>query len=609
MTLRSRMLRSTSAAATSTTRRWMSAKPVFFDMVHSNNAARVRLWMQLKKPGGMEDVIESRVVQYPDLKTAAFTALNPLQKVPALIRADGTTVFESNVILAYLEDKYKEAGPSLEPPTAEGRQAMQLLCRVHDLYIASPNCTAPGFSHSQGAMYLSTGWHGAARGMDLQTRAAKLGEIWRQLSWLEAEARKEAHGGPHLLGADLTLADLTWFPTCVFMEFMLPRVFGWPALFDPHATSPAPTPFPALASWYTAMQSSSAAFRSVRTDILGYWEQLEAAGQFQPIIDEIAANTDPTLKFTYGVPEMVMLNYQEPPPPGKATGRYINQPDQGDVDDVHVAAPVLMRDGRELVPPATLESMGFALKTWPTACADFRDDDEVVAKYYEEMRALVKEASGAERVFIFDHTVRESGNTNLNAEAGGSAAPVPRVHCDYTATGAPRRLTQLGEAGIYSRLRHRMLTEEEVAELASGRFAFINVWRSIDDDVPCVMQKPLAVCDEASVPDEDRFLYELRFPDRTGENYSLQHSEKHKWFYYTRQQKEECLVFKVYDKKADGPRFVFHTAFDDPMTPADAPPRKSIEVRAIAFYDPPPLGIEDAEVRCKKADAEEWRGR
>ena len=213
---------------------------------------------------------------------------------------------------------------------------MQLLCRVHDLYIASPNCTAPGFSHSQGAMYLSNGWHGPARGMDLPTRAAKLGEIWKQLSWLEAQVQKEARGGPHLLGAELTLADLTWFPTCVFMEFMLPRVFGWPALFDPQATHPAPTPFPALAAWFTAMQRETAAFRSVRADILHYWEQLEAAGQFQPIIDEIAENTDPTLKFTYGVGQTVMLNYQEPPPPGKATGRYINQPDKGDVADEHV---------------------------------------------------------------------------------------------------------------------------------------------------------------------------------------------------------------------------------------------------------------------------------
>jgi len=189
-------------------------------------------------------------------------------------------------------------------------------------------------------------------------------------------------------------------------------------------------------------------------------------------------------------------------------------------------------------------------------------------------------------VFIFDHTIRESGNTNLNAAAGGTAAPVPRVHCDYTASGAPRRLIQLGQEGIFSRLKGRNLSEAETAALAAGRFAFINVWRSICDDGP-VMQKPLAVCDENSVAGADRFLYELRFPDRTGENYSLRHSEKHMWYYYPRMAKDECLVFKVYDKKEDGPRFVFHTAFEDPLTPADALPRKSIEIRSIAFYDVP----------------------
>merc|ERR1719482_2681488 len=111
----------------SAARRAMStaARPVFFDMVHSNNAARVRLWMQLKKPGGMADLIETKVVQYPDLQTAAFAAVNPLKKVPGLVRTDGTTVFESNVILNYLEDKYKTEGAPLTPPTPEGRQEME----------------------------------------------------------------------------------------------------------------------------------------------------------------------------------------------------------------------------------------------------------------------------------------------------------------------------------------------------------------------------------------------------------------------------------------------------------------------------------------------------
>ena len=59
------------------------------------------------------------------------------------------------------------------------------------------------------------------------------------------------------------------------------------------------------------------------------------------------------------------------------------------------------------------------------------------------------------------------------------------------------------------------------------------------------------------VPDGDKFLYEIRFPDRTGENYSLRHNRSHKWSYYPRMTKDECLVFKVYDKKPDGTRFVF----------------------------------------------------
>ncbi len=227
---------------------------------------------------------------------------------------------------------------------------------------------------------------------------------------------------------------------------------------------------------------------------------------------------------------------------------------------------------------------GYELLEWPTSVIDFSDEEAVKAAYYDEMIALIKQVSGAKRVAIFDHTVRESGNTNLNAEKGGSAAPVPRVHCDYTHEGAPRRLAQLAKEGVFSRVRNRVLSEEEVAKLASGRYAFINVWRSISDDGP-VMQKPLAVCDEASVAEADRFVYELRFPDRTGENYSLRHSDQHKWRYYPRMTKDECLIFKVFDNQEDGPRFVFHTAFDEPSTPSDAPPRRSVEVRAIAFFE------------------------
>ena len=36
------------------------------------------------------------------------------------------------------------------------------------------------------------------------------------------------------------------------------------------------------------------------------------------------------------------------------------------------------------------------------------------------------------------------------------------------------------------------------------------------------------------------------------------------------------MHMQVYDKSEDGrPRFVFHTAFDDPSSPADAPPLRA----------------------------------
>lgn len=257
----------------------------------------------------------------------------------------------------------------------------------------------------------------------------------------------------------------------------------------------------------------------------------------------------------------------------------------GDMVDDNSPCSVEMHDARQLPTSAELETVGFTLRDWPTKVNNFRDDQEVTDTYYDEIIRLVKEASGADRVLVFDHTVRSTESSSLNSlQKGAAAAAVPRVHCDYTAVSAPRRLKQLAKDGVYSRLRGRDLTEEEVLSLGSKRFSFINVWRNISPDAP-VHRMPLAVCDTNTVPTSDHFLYELVFTERIGENYSLNYSDKHKWYYYPEMEQSECLVFKVFDQDYDGPRFTFHTAFDDPKTPADAPHRQSIEIRTIAFFD------------------------
>jgi hypothetical protein len=49
--------------------------------------------------------------------------------------------------------------------------------------------------------------------------------------------------------------------------------------------------------------------------------------------------------------------------------------------------------------------------------------------------------------------------------------------------------------------------------------------------------------------------------------------------------RDEALVFKVFDSETDGrARFTPHASFDDPSTPLGAPPRQSIEARALAFF-------------------------
>lgn len=281
----------------------------------------------------------------------------------------------------------------------------------------------------------------------------------------------------------------------------------------------------------------------------------------------------------------VNLNYGEEAPPGKRNGRYINkEDDKGDTQDKAKDFKTTMHNGRLFGNQIQLETCGFELQPHPTVVQDFQNNAEIEHIYYEEMRALIKKVSGAHRVLIFDHTVRSSGSTSLNAaKVGDTAAPVPRVHCDYTAKSAPRRLLQFAKSGVYSHIRKQSLTEEDIKDLASRRFAFINVWRSISDEP--IEQKPLACCDTRSVPEKDHLLYELIFPDRIGENYSLKFSEAHKWYYFPRMVKDECLVFKVYDKKEDGPRFTFHTAFEDPLTTPSSAARRSIEIRSIAFFD------------------------
>jgi hypothetical protein len=227
---------------------------------------------------------------------------------------------------------------------------------------------------------------------------------------------------------------------------------------------------------------------------------------------------------------------------------------------------VRIENGRLLKDQLSLDRQGFIFVEHKTQVTDFFDGDQLKAVYYPEVEELIKKASSAARVVIFDHTLR-SGDEG-EREAKLIREPVLSAHNDYTEWSGPQRV--------------RDILPGEAEDLLSRRFAIIQVWRAINQPI---QKNPLALAAANSVTPEDFLLSERRYPGRVGQTYRLKYNSNHHWFYFPEMRRDEALVFKVYDSEKNGrARFTPHTSFDDPNSPPNAPARQSIEVRAFAFF-------------------------
>ncbi len=181
-------------------------------------------------------------------------------------------------------------------------------------------------------------------------------------------------------------------------------------------------------------------------------------------------------------------------------------------------------------------AQGFILTHQNSAVKNFYDDGEVRSVYYPEVERLVKEATGAARVLVFDHNVRRG--TSAGPAEKGVREPVKYAHNDYTVKSGPQRVRDL-------------LPADEAEALLKNRFAVINVWRPIRGPVE---ETPLAVCDARSIAPQDLVPTDLRYPDRTGEVYSLAFNPAHRWFYFPRMRADEVMLLKCYDSARRRPR-------------------------------------------------------
>ena len=262
------------------------------------------------------------------------------------------------------------------------------------------------------------------------------------------------------------------------------------------------------------------------------------------------------------------LNYLAPTPGKPRT--YAFDPPPGEPKSTALPEPhyVPIFDARLIAGNLSLDREGFALVRHPTIVRNFYDDKEVRGVYYPAVEAFLKATLKADRVVIFDHTVRKRVEGAADVRGGGPRQPATRVHVDQTdKSGADRVREHL---------------PDEAEELLKGRAQVINLWRPIRGPL---RDAPLAMLDGRTVEPGDLVASDLIYPNRSGETYSVKYNANHRWYYIPEMRTDEALLLKCYDSATDGrTRFGPHTAFIDPTTPADAAPRESIELRTLVFH-------------------------
>jgi hypothetical protein len=208
---------------------------------------------------------------------------------------------------------------------------------------------------------------------------------------------------------------------------------------------------------------------------------------------------------------------------------------------------------------------------------DIYDAEQRESVYVPEVAELIKRVTGAAEVRIFTHFLRGPEAQRRDPESISFTADF--VHADYTPKSGPAAFQEL--------------LGEQAEQYSGHRFGIINVWRPI---VGPMQDRPLAVCDASSVATDDLLpwmtvtrLDEKGLRSATGEiredeSYVTAWNPEHRWYYAPDMMPTEALLFKTYDSDTDQLRFTPHTAFNDPTTPADAPLRASIDVRALVIW-------------------------
>ena len=229
---------------------------------------------------------------------------------------------------------------------------------------------------------------------------------------------------------------------------------------------------------------------------------------------------------------------------------------------------ITIHDGRQIADQLDMEVQGYEFLRSDTAVTDFTDKEQVESIYYPELEKLLLDVTGAEKVVIFDHTIRIGDPEKRDAL--GVRDPVRSAHNDFTNRSAPQRVRDL-------------LPADEAEDRLKRRYTSVNVWRPL---IGPVKIDPIAICAWDSIGADDMIPSERIYNNRVGGILNLAYNPDQRWTYFPDMEREEVILLKCFDSERDGrARWTAHAAFEDPNGPDPSlPARESIEVRTLIFY-------------------------
>ena len=232
-----------------------------------------------------------------------------------------------------------------------------------------------------------------------------------------------------------------------------------------------------------------------------------------------------------------------------------------------------IEDARTRRDSFTLDREGVYLADAPCGVKNFSDREEVSRVFLPELAELVTSITGAKKVIVSSFWVHRHSDRSERFGEEGTTYPGRYAHIDYSDESGPTTArTMLGD-------------DPDAERLMSGRFAIFNLWKAISEPP---QDCPLCVADATTVAAEDLAISHIVLgpPDREMrmQTNMVQHNPDHRWVYFQGMHRDELLMFRGYDSDPARFRRVPHTAFDDPKA-VDAPPRESIDIRAVAFFE------------------------